>query len=298
MSDKASSAGNAAFGEAEWLRAKEVFFKRNPLSIVERLLAKRNRFPRVLDCGTGIGSVIRALAPQIDYDEILGIDMNPDLVEIAEQELAHLPNCHVRQGDVQALDSLPDGTFDLVTSQELIEHVPNPVQALREMWRVLKPGGILLCLRNADTEIFFAPESNVQVGLDEKIIGNFNMYLLHQKRATAPRFRTDNRCGRKLPYLAVEAGLSNVEVTISPWYIYPSPGLAADEQRVLRMVVEMFAAMSTDKGVKSRGNELGLEAKDFVNPGVLDLWKRERLGQIDQGELSFFVNYFSLSAMK
>ena len=36
-----------------------------------------------------------------------------------------------------------DGTFDLVMSNSIIHHIPQPIECLREMWRVLKPGGLL-----------------------------------------------------------------------------------------------------------------------------------------------------------
>lgn len=48
----------------------------------------------------------------------------------------------IRHEDAEAL-SFPDGSIDLITSNDVLEHVNNPIQALREIFRVLKPGGVV-----------------------------------------------------------------------------------------------------------------------------------------------------------
>ena len=91
---------------------------------------------RVLDAGCGSGRTLQEL---VDYGTVSGIELNSDAATLARgREL----------GDVQVgrLEELPwdDATFDLITCLDVIEHVPDDVAALVELWRVCRPGGWLL----------------------------------------------------------------------------------------------------------------------------------------------------------
>lgn len=91
---------------------------------------------RVLDAGCGSGRTLQELA---DYGQVSGIELSPEAAELA-RERGH--------GDVRIgrLEELPwqDGTFDLITCLDVIEHVPDDVTALLELLRVCRPGGWLL----------------------------------------------------------------------------------------------------------------------------------------------------------
>jgi SAM-dependent methyltransferase len=91
---------------------------------------------RVLDAGCGSGRTLQEL---VDYGAVSGIELNTDAASLArERELGE-----VRVG---RLEELPwdDATFDLITCLDVIEHVPDDVAALAELWRVCRPGGWLL----------------------------------------------------------------------------------------------------------------------------------------------------------
>lgn len=84
--------------------------------------------------------------------KVTGVDLTPKAVEVASAyaRFRGLSNVTIRQGDAQALP-FADDTFDLVVSSGVLHHVPDPVQAFREVRRVLKPGGeakITLYYRN------------------------------------------------------------------------------------------------------------------------------------------------------
>ncbi|MEE4205378.1 MAG: class I SAM-dependent methyltransferase, partial [Erythrobacter sp.] len=100
---------------------------------------------RVLDCGIGCGSLSLALArragPAPDYH---GIDISGAMLAAADAELRRAGIvARLRQADVRAIP-YPDRSFDVVMAAHVLEHLPEPAVALREMTRVLKPGGVLL----------------------------------------------------------------------------------------------------------------------------------------------------------
>lgn len=73
---------------------------------------------------------------------VLGIDFSSAAVSAARASNEH-PGVHFEVGDIQAIDCA-DSSFDLVVCCETIEHVPDPRTALRELARVLRPGGKLM----------------------------------------------------------------------------------------------------------------------------------------------------------
>lgn len=89
--------------------------------------------PRILDVGCGTGANLEMLA---DFGEAEGVDVSPDALAFCRER--GLEN--VRLG---AAEKLPyeDGSFDLVTALDVVEHLDDDTAGLREMRRVLKPGG-------------------------------------------------------------------------------------------------------------------------------------------------------------
>jgi SAM-dependent methyltransferase len=100
---------------------------------------------RVLDVGTGSGVVAVAAAQAVgSTGHVLATDFVPDWGEIVAGacKQAQVENVEFRAMDAEALD-VPDETFDIALSQFTLMFVPNPVDALREMRRVLRQGGRL-----------------------------------------------------------------------------------------------------------------------------------------------------------
>ena len=114
-------------------------------AFVDRLIELGVR-GRVLDIGCGPGHIALQLATRKPQLSVLGVDLSRKMLEIAEE---HRVVCS--QGDrvafaiadAKGLD-FPDHSFQTVCSNTILHHIPDPVPFLREAWRVLEPGGVLL----------------------------------------------------------------------------------------------------------------------------------------------------------
>jgi SAM-dependent methyltransferase len=99
---------------------------------------------RVLDVGCGPGSMTLGIAARIGEGEVVGVDLSDSQVQLAARRAAEhgVRNARFRTGDAYALP-FADGQFDAVFSHALLEHLREPVRALREFRRVLAPGGVI-----------------------------------------------------------------------------------------------------------------------------------------------------------
>lgn len=103
----------------------------------------------VLDVGCGQGHWAQALAHVLPAGStVLGIDREEESLAVARSRSAALRDLPVRfeyrTGDALRID-FEDESFDVVTCQTLLIHLENPRDALAEMFRVLKRGGLILC---------------------------------------------------------------------------------------------------------------------------------------------------------
>ena len=104
----------------------------------------------VLDVGCGTGVFARKVARQLDNSgSITGIDLSESMLGVAREVC---PGVDFRQGSVTSLP-FEDASFDVVASSFMLMFVPEPARAVREMRRVLRPGGRLVvsvwqCLQN------------------------------------------------------------------------------------------------------------------------------------------------------
>lgn len=98
----------------------------------------------VLDVGCGTGIVARRAAPKVgDGGAIVGIDLNEGMLAVARQSSARIrPPIEWRLGDAADLP-FENGAFDVAFCQQVLQFIPEPGTALREIGRVLAPGGRL-----------------------------------------------------------------------------------------------------------------------------------------------------------
>jgi ubiquinone/menaquinone biosynthesis methyltransferase len=96
--------------------------------------------PRCLDIACGTGDLCELLAAKYPAAEIVGLDLTEEMLSIARGRVPG-PRVTFREGDMCRMD-FPDGSFDVVTGGYALRNAPDLKQALAEIRRVLKPGGV------------------------------------------------------------------------------------------------------------------------------------------------------------
>jgi len=99
---------------------------------------------KILDLASGPGEPACLLASAIPGASVISSDFSQDMVDKATQRSKDLDNVRCLHADAQDLSRFPTGTFDVVTCCYGYMFCPDPLQAMRESHRVLKPGGTLL----------------------------------------------------------------------------------------------------------------------------------------------------------
>ncbi|MEW2415992.1 methyltransferase domain-containing protein [Streptomyces sp. NPDC046866] len=162
----------------------------------------------VLDVGCGPGTITADLAELVaPGGRVTAVDAAPDVLE---QAAAYAEERGLEQAitfaaaDVEALD-FPDDSFDVVHAHQVLQHVGDPVRALREMRRVCRPGGIVAA-RDADyaAMTWYPAEPGLDAWLD-----------LYRRVARANGGEPD--AGRRLSAWARAAGFTDVRASATAW---------------------------------------------------------------------------------
>ena len=95
----------------------------------------------VADVGAGTGFMAAGLAPLVK--KVYVLDGSPAMLDVARHNLASFDNLEFRQAESLALP-LADGSVDAAFANMYLHHCPDPLAAIREMVRILKPGGRLV----------------------------------------------------------------------------------------------------------------------------------------------------------
>lgn len=161
---------------------------------------------RLLDVGSGPGTITSDLASVVAPGDVVALEVTEAAMDLTREELARrgVTNAAFVVDDVHAL-SAEDDSFDVVHAHQVLQHVADPVQALREMRRVARPGG-LVAARDGDYAAFtWFPRL---AALDEWM-------MLYQRAARANGGEPD--AGRRLLSWAQQAGFTDVVASSSTW---------------------------------------------------------------------------------
>ena len=168
------------------------------------LLPELGPTDRLLDVGSGPGTITADLARLVGEVVAVEIDEAAAALTRAELERQGVTNAVVVVGDVQALD-LDDDAFDVVHAHQVLQHVADPVEALREMSRVTRPGGVVGA-RDSDYAAF---------AWYPRLAGLDRWWALYDAAARSNGGEPD--AGRHLLAWAHAAGLADVTATSSTW---------------------------------------------------------------------------------
>ena len=171
----------------------------------------------VLEVGSGLGLLAADVASAAPNVHVVGVEQAAAQIAAAAQH----PGVRYVQGDAHDLE-FGDGTFDLVYARYLLEHVTDPVNVLREMRRVARPGGRVVACENDVSLLRLDPPCPAF----DRVWKAFQQY---QRQLGG-----DSRIGRRLYRLFREAGFSNIELSVQPevhWH--GSPGFEGWIQNIV-----------------------------------------------------------------
>ena len=156
---------------------------------------------QVLDIGCGPGTITADFARRVSPGKVCGVDSAVDAIDAARRDHAGVD---FRIGDVYRLE-FDDASWDLVHAHQVLQHLSDPVAALTEMRRVVRPGGVVAA-RDSDYASFtWYPN-------DDRLA---RWLVLYEDLARANGGEPD--AGRRLVSWARQVGFSRVETSASAW---------------------------------------------------------------------------------
>ncbi|KAK2602698.1 hypothetical protein N8I77_009207 [Diaporthe amygdali] len=205
-------------------------------------LHKANPRLRLLDVGAGSGTISATLAKAIQPDgHVIATDIEADILPRAKAvaDLAGITNIDYQEADVLSRLPFEDSTFDVTHCHQVLAHLPRPADAIREMLRVTKPGGIVAA-REGDLE-------TECVWPDLPGLAKFHTLAA----AVISMAGGSPKAGRQLLSWALQAGVSRDQVTpgLGSW-CYSEP----QERKV-------WAQGMVDALQKGRLRSIGLSSK-------------------------------------
>jgi len=230
-------------------------------SLVE-LLHYDTSFPaesRVLEAGCGVGAQTITLAKNSPKANIISIDISENSLAEAKQKIESegISNVHFQQENIFNLPFEPE-SFDHIFVCFVLEHLPNPVEALSVLKTYIKPGGTITVIEGDHGSTYFYPDSEVAhkaiqclVELQKRIGGN-------------------SLIGRELYPLLTKAGYEMIRV--SPRMVYVD---FSKPQLVEGFTKKTFTSMI--EGVRTNALMAGIIDQPTFDKGIKDLYRTAEL---------------------
>ena len=218
----------------------------------------------VLDVGCGTGEVTRDVCYHTG-GMVIAIDASLELLKVAQRMLAGTHNVQLCIGDAHTLP-FNENTFDMVTCNLLLMWVHDPQHVVKEMARVVKPGGKVVATLEPDFggKIHWPPYP----GVDEIFAGR-----------SIKRRGGDPYIGRKLRMLFVHAGLET-EVGLGNLRIWD-----CDEDKTSYM--------------KARKFYWNVLRREGLSDEEIERWEEHYLKSIEEGiEFNFFPQFYAIGIKK
>ena len=209
----------------------------------------------VLEAGSGVGAQTKIIAVKNPDSKFISVDLSEESINEAKELIKSLgiQNVELKQADIYDLP-FKDETFDSVIICFVLEHLQNPLQALRELKRVLKKGGTMIAIEGDHGSAFFYPDSkyahsaiDCQIQLQKQSGGNSNI-------------------GRELYPLLKSIEL--IDVLVSPRMVYVD---ASKPNLVEGFIKNTFTAMI--EGIGEIAIQQGLIDINTFEKGIKDLYR-------------------------
>lgn len=158
----------------------------------------------IVDIGCGAGAISSAIAKKFRSSQIKGVDLSTQRLEAARNKSKHLSNTEFIEGSIYELP-LEDNSADILYTRFLLEYLQEPVNGIKEMFRVCKKGGTVM-LQDLDGQLLFHYPETIE-NMDKVLDG-------------LAKTGFDPLIGRKLLHYGLEAGFKLEHMDIRPYHFF------------------------------------------------------------------------------
>jgi len=204
---------------------------------------------KVLEVGSGNGHWTRTFVPFLTAEtEITCVDRDPKWADanaawaraLSERRIP----IQIRQADATAMP-FADESFDFVTCQTVLIHLADAGLALAEMFRVLRPGGLALCIEPDNFAVRWSQTAlSTSNSLDEE--AEAFKFALAQHRGRTARGLGNLSLGGRLPAMFAAAGFTDIQTHLSDKAISLYPPYDLPEQAAMNADTEQWYETSAD----------------------------------------------------
>ena len=167
----------------------DMAFKKRVATIFEWIEPADDKL--ILDCACGRGFYLNMFR-YVSNCRLVGLELEDEIIRKAQRHVGHLPRLMLDNANIYALP-YADNTFDGVILSEILEHIDRDVDGLREVYRVLKPGGVVaITVPNANYPFWWDPINRTLEDVFHTHIGTgplAGIWANHVRLYTADRLR-------------------------------------------------------------------------------------------------------------
>jgi ubiquinone/menaquinone biosynthesis C-methylase UbiE len=255
-----------------------------------------------VDVGCGLGFLGYTYWPHFgNGGKYIGIDQSEDLLKEASQaakEWAKGGEAEFKKGDSYNLP-LDDDSADWIMCQTLLMHLDRPREALSEMIRILKPGGLIMCKEPDNLSGILARQylSAADFGNEDYLRAARVQLAIHDGRRKLGR--GDQSIGNKVAHMLRELGMVDIDVKMKELVYFLEPPYENEQQQ--HRLKQLRKQYSDSKGKdlwRSKGREEflagGGDLRDFEQHcETMEKYFDRALKQMDSSEFAACGGYFS-----